>query len=412
MRRLILFPVVFVCVLAAACVAIAWHPAIDPVVPSAIFDPTAVVRGAELAAIGDCMVCHTQAGGRPYAGGRPVATPFGTVTATNITPDPDTGIGRWSLAAFTRAMRQGIDRAGRHLYPVLPYPHFTRANDADIAALYAFIMTRAPVHEADKANDLPFPYNQRILLAGWNLLFLQPGRWRPDPAHDAVWNRGAYLVEAIGHCGACHSPHNTLGAEAQGETLAGGPVDDWFAPPLQASARPWTEGALATYLRTGFEAAHGAAAGPMTAVTDELSSIPDADIQAIATYIAAQTPSGEPPALPASHRDTDRRAAALFAGACGGCHAGDAPMSQAGAPPLSVSAAVNASTPQSAVAVILHGIPWRDGKAAPYMPAFADALTDAQVADLAAWVRATYTRLPPWPDIPSAVARARRQDPS
>jgi mono/diheme cytochrome c family protein len=408
MRRLIVVSALLVCALVGGGAAIGWHPAIDPVVPGARFDPSIVARGAELAAIGDCVVCHTQAGGRPYAGGRPVATPFGAVTATNITPDPDTGIGRWPLSAFSRAMRQGIDREGRHLYPVLPYPHFTRASDADIAALYAFIMTRAPVHQADKGNDLAFPFNQRILLAGWNLLFLRPGPWQADPSHDAVWNRGAYLVEAVGHCGACHSPHNTLGAEAQGEILAGGSVDDWFAPPLQANARPWTQGALATYLRTGFDAAHGAAAGPMTAVTDELSSVPDADIQAIATYIAAQTPNGAPAAPPPSRRAEDSPTAALFAGACGGCHAGDAPMRQAGAPPLSVSAAVNAPTPQSVVAVLLHGIPWRDGKAAPYMPAFADALTDAQIADLAAWVRASYTALPPWPDVRSAVVRARR----
>ncbi len=206
--RLLVLVLVLLGAGAAAAFAIAWHPAIAPAAPPgrAAFAPERISRGAELAAIGDCAVCHTAPGGRPYAGGRGVPTPFGAVYATNITPDPASGIGTWSEAAFRRAMRDGIDRDGHHLYPVLPYPHFTRATDDDIGALYAFIMTRAPVQAETPVNRLPFPLNQRVPLAGWNLLFLQPGPWQPDPAHDATWNRGAYLVEAVGHCGACHTP--------------------------------------------------------------------------------------------------------------------------------------------------------------------------------------------------------------
>jgi mono/diheme cytochrome c family protein len=389
--------------------AVMWHPAIAPVASRATFPPEKVARGAELAAIGDCAVCHTAVGGRPYAGGRGVPTPFGTVYATNITPDPDTGIGLWSLAAFQRAMRDGIDRSGHHLYPVLPYPHFTRANDADIAAMFAFLMTRAAIHAETPPNKLPFPLDNRVLLAGWNLLYLDTGPWHPDPSHDETWNRGDYLVEAIGHCGACHTPHNSLGAEKGGQTLAGGEAENWYAPPLQSASparQAWTEDALATYLRTGFDAHHGAAAGPMTAVTEELASVPQADIQAMAVYVASLMPKLAQ-ASTVVRGDGDPHAAAMFAGACEGCHGTDAPMTRNGAPSLALSSAVNAPTPRDAIQVILQGIPWREGKAAPYMPSFASALTDAQVAELAGYLRATFSEQPAWSDLPAEVAKAR-----
>ena len=389
--------------------AVLWHPAIAPVDSHPAFPTEQVARGAELAAIGDCAVCHTAAHGQPFAGGRGVPTPFGIVYATNITPDPDTGIGRWSEAAFQRAMRDGIDRTGHHLYPVLPYPHFTRATDNDIAAMYAFLMTRPAVQATAPPNQLPFPLNQRFVLAGWNLLYLSPGPWHPDPAHDAAWNRGNYLVEAIGHCGACHTPHNALGAENAEQTLGGGQAENWYAPPLQSASpaeQPWTQATLATYLRTGFDAHHGAAAGPMTAVTDELASVPDIDIQAIATYVASLMPKTAPEPVMA-RAGGDPHAAAIFAGACAGCHGADAPMTRAGAPSLALSTAINAPTSRGAIQMILHGIPWREGKSAPYMPSFAAVLTDAQVADLAGYLRTKYSDKPAWSDLPAEVAKAR-----
>ena len=406
-RRIAAIAVVLL--IAAGC-AVIWHPAIAPVESHSAFPPEQIARGAELAAIGDCAVCHTATGGRSFAGGRGVPTPFGTIYATNITPDPDTGIGQWSEAAFQRAMRDGIDRSGRHLYPVLPYPHFTRASDADIAAMYAFLMTRAPVHADAPKNNLPFPLDNRVILAGWNLLYLDPGPWHPDPAHDATWNRGNYLVEAIGHCGACHTPHNVLGAEKGSLALAGGEAENWYAPPLQAASparQPWTEDALAQYLRTGFDSHHGAAAGPMTAVTEELASVPQADIQAMAVYVASLMPK-TPPQPVAIRADADPRAQSLFTGACSGCHGADAPMTRGGAPSLALSSLVNAPTPRGAIQMILNGIPWREGKAAPYMPSFASALTDAQVAELADYLRATYSGKPAWSDLPAEVAKARR----
>jgi mono/diheme cytochrome c family protein len=397
--------------LIASLYSVVWHPAIPPVPPAAnaAFATEQIERGAVLAAVGDCAVCHTANGGRAYAGGRGVPTPFGTIYATNITPDPDTGIGGWSEAAFQRVMRDGVDRSGRHLYPVLPYPHFTRASDQDISAMYAFLMTRAPVSQTTPPNDLPFPLDKRILLAGWNLLYLKPGPWQPDPANDATWNRGAYLIEAIGHCGACHTPHNALGAERGSEKLAGGLAENWYAPALQdasPAAQPWTEDSLTAYLRTGFDAYHGAAAGPMTAVTEELASVPQPDIRAMAVYVASLMPKSAPGAK-AARGGEGVREQAMFTGACGGCHAADAPMTHDGAPSLSLSTVVNAPTPRGVIQVILRGIPWREGKPTPYMPSFASALTDAQVAELAGYLRATYSDKPAWSDLPAEVAKAR-----
>jgi mono/diheme cytochrome c family protein len=381
----------------------------------AAFSPATIATGAELAALGDCVVCHTTKEGRPYAGGRGIPTPFGTVFATNITPDRATGIGDWSPEAFRRAMRDGIDRQGRHLYPVLPYPHFIRATDDDISALYAFLMTREPVSQQTPPNKLSFPANIRPLLAGWKALFLRHAPFQPDPARSADWNRGAYLVDAIGHCGACHTPHNFLGAEKSGRTLAGGEAEGWYAPALRSDSpapRPWSVAQLTTYLRTGVETDHGVAAGPMAPVTHQLEAVPDQDVHAMAVYIASLMPASTNTAaqVPSAPRPVaDEHAAAMFDGACGACHATDAPMTRGGAPPLSVSSAVNAPTSRNVVDVILHGIPLRESHTGPYMPPFSSALTDAQVVTLTGYVRARYSAGPEWTDIEATVREARHQ---
>jgi len=410
-RRIVLAAGLAVAVGLSGAAAIAWRPAIAGIAPAprAAFRPDAIERGATLAAIGDCSVCHTADGGRPYAGGRALPTPFGTIHVTNITPDPGTGIGQWPEAAFRRAMRDGIDREGRHLYPALPYPHFTRATDADIGALYAFLMTRQPVRATVPANRLPFPLDVRATVAGWNLLFLRPGAWTPDLAQTPEWNRGAYLAEAVGHCGACHTPHNVLGAERDSQALGGGVAEGWSGHPLQAgspAARPWTVDELADYLATGLSAQHGAAAGPMLAVTRELSRVPAADVRALAVYVASQMPRAVPQAAL-------REAAAedpLFTGACAACHAEAAPMTRGSAPPLTLSTTVNAPTPRNAVRVVLHGISPREDAPAPAMPGFGAALSDGQVADLVRFVRARYSSRPPWTDIEADVRAARAEE--
>src|SRR5262249_10037309 len=187
-----------------------------------VFSAATIARGAELAALGNCAVCHTSTNGAINAGGRALETPFGIIHSTNITPDVETGIGAWSYPAFERAMREGIHRDGRNLYPAFPYTHFARATDADLQALYAYLMAQAPVRATAPSNELKFPFNLRPLLAGWNALFHRAESFKPDPTKSESWNRGAYLVESLGHCSACHSPRNALAAEVSSAYLAGG----------------------------------------------------------------------------------------------------------------------------------------------------------------------------------------------
>jgi len=241
MRRVLrLLSIVVILLIVAAAGFALWSrrpeiAAIEPP-PSQVFSRQQIEKGAELAALGDCNICHTVSGAAAYAGGRPMPTPFGTIYSTNITPDPQTGIGRWSEEAFRRAMREGIARDGRHLYPAFPYDHFTHARDDDLNALYAFVMTRQPVANPPQDDRLSFPFNQRWLLAFWNLFYLDTTRIEPDPRHDAQWNRGAYLVEGLGHCGDCHTPRNLLGAEESGLALAGGEAEGWSAPALNTAS--------------------------------------------------------------------------------------------------------------------------------------------------------------------------------
>src|ERR1700733_1478209 len=276
---------------AVAVFAITWRPAItaiDPPAPQS-FDAGQVKRGRELAAIGNCNDCHTVRGGKSFAGGLPVPTPFGTIYSSNITPDAGTGIGRWPEAAFRRAMRSGVNRDGQHLYPTFPYDHFTNVSDEDDTALYAFLMTRPAVHAPTRENQLPFPLDQRVVVAGWKLLFLRPGSFQPDPSKSAEFNRGAYLVEGLAHCGACHTPRNGLGAERPNAQFAGGDVDNWHAYAINAQSPapvPWDAEALFTYLRNGWQPDHGAARGPMAEVVSNLSSVSASDVHAIATYMA------------------------------------------------------------------------------------------------------------------------------
>lgn len=407
----------------AVAAGILYEPAIDPVpVPSpAGFDPQLVREGARVVALGDCVVCHTSQGGRPFAGGLPLATPFGTIYATNITPDADTGIGNWSEAAFARALRHGIARDGHPLYPAFPYVHFTRMPDRDISAAYAYLMSREPVRATPPANQLVFPLNFRPLVAFWNVLFLKPGPREPDASRDAVWNRGKLLVDGLGHCASCHSPLNAIGGEKAGRAFDGGIVDGWEAPPLNMLAeavRPWTQTQLVEYLRTGRASEHGAAAGPMLPVTRDLARVPAEDVQAIATYLlsiqktpastqaiaqatANATPDTTAAITPASSRATtpaEQRGAVLFTASCAQCHGPASPMQTIGErPTLAFSTAVNAATPRNAIQMMLNGIAWHGEDAINYMPAFSGLYDDRQIADLAAYIRGAYSAKPAWP---------------
>ena len=292
-RRIVLWTIFGVVVVGAAGFAfLAYEREIPPITrpDPASFDKALVERGRVLANYGDCTACHTRPDGPPFAGNLPLKTPFGTIYTTNITPDPETGIGTWSREAFRRSMKSGVDRKGRHLYPAFPYDHFTKVKDADIDAIYAYLMAAvAPVRETTRGNDFGFPYNIRATLAVWKLLFLDKTPFRPDPSKDAEWNEGAYLVEGLGHCGACHSPRNFMGARTT-PAYGGGSAEGWYAPPLNKdnlSQQPWTKVELVVYLMDGWHAKHGMAAGSMTPVVDALHKQNEIDVFAIAAYVLA-----------------------------------------------------------------------------------------------------------------------------
>ncbi len=393
------------CLLAPA-VALA-ATAIAPVDPPArsSFDEDQIARGAALSAIGNCGDCHTAQGGKPFAGGHALSTPFGTIYGTNITPDPETGIGRWSLDAFARALREGVDRRGEHLYPVFPYDHFTMLSDGDVSALYAFVMTRDPVRQRNAANQVTFPYNVREFIALWKNLYFRPGRYVPDPQQGAQWNRGAYLAEGLGHCSACHSPRNPLGAEVRDRHFAGGSAGTWHAPALDRSSPspvPWTADALAVYLRTGLVDQHAIAAGPMAPVVHNLRSASADDVAAIAVYVASWMKDAQSPP-PASTMASSGEGAAIYATTCGECHDKGRTTSSGGALELPLAIALSLPTPQNLIHITLEGIPPRDGEASRIMPGFAGSLTDAQVVSLLAYLRSDVAHKPPWPDLDTQV---------
>ncbi|MBT2246276.1 c-type cytochrome [Sphingobium sp. BHU LFT2] len=405
----------------AFALALTYRPSIAPIDPPnpGSFTEAEVARGAVLATLGDCAVCHTAPGGSPLAGARALATPFGTLYSNNLTPDIQTGIGTWSKVAFRRAMRDGVARDGSHLYPALPYEHFTHVADADLDAIYAFLMTRRPVHQAAPPNKLIFPTGFRPILAGWKMMFLHKEPISNDPTRTDEWNRGAYLVEGLGHCGGCHTPRNIAGGEIGSHAYSGGVAEGWRAPALDSSnpaVRAWTTAALYRYLRTGVSPNHGVAAGPMGPVVEGLSKAPEADVRAIATYIASKM-AGRSGRMPVSHfpSNSQRDAASsfpegatLFAGACAGCHAPGAPMLGQGRASLSYNSALRDSEPVSAVQAILQGIePPVEGRG-PKMPSFASNLTDQQIAQVANYARARFTDQKPWRDLERDVAQARK----
>jgi mono/diheme cytochrome c family protein len=424
MKRLLLGFVGLVVLAAFGFGLLAFRPAIAPISPPApqSFAPALVAKGEALAAGGFCAECHTAKGGQQFAGGYPMQTPFGVIYSTNITPDPETGIGAWSEAAFTRSMHEGVARDGSHLFPAFPFDHFTKLSDDDVQALYAYFMTRPPVRHPARAGTIPFPLNIRYLQAGWKLLFFRPGRFEPDPNKSAEWNRGAYLAEGLSHCGACHTPRNFLGAEKPDAAYAGAPIDNWIAPPLTAanpSPTPWTEDELQSYLRNGVSVLHGIAAGPMSPVPHGLSALPESDVRAIATYFADVDKSAERAALagPAVARamsyaassagqDSDPEAR-FYTAACASCHYNSgAPL--AVRPDLALNSAVNLSDPTNLVQVMFSGVTAAEGIPGVVMPGFAHAFSDADIARIAAYLRRTRTTLPPWPDLDAKIAAIRQ----
>ncbi|MBU0746354.1 MAG: c-type cytochrome, partial [Gammaproteobacteria bacterium] len=415
-----------------------WRPSIAPVVQTAgtsVYNAATIKRGRIVAAAGDCVVCHTAPGGTPNTGGRAMDTPFGKVYTTNLTPDAETGIGQWSFSAFQRAMREGISRDGKHLYPAFPYTSFAKMSDDDLTALYAYLMAQPAVRAEVPKTELTFPFSVRPLMAGWNALFHDATPFKPDPSRPPEWNRGAYLVQGVGHCGACHTPRNALGAElGSAAFLSGAMIDGWEAPALTGLSKapvPWTADALYGYLRHGHSPQHGSASGPMAPVVRELAHLPDDDIRAMAGYLASFTATEtvtQSATQPAAHPTSDAQQRAqtavaqaaalapqpgqaqrLFDGACAACHHdGDGPKLLGVNVPLALNSNLHSDRPDNLLQVIVHGIREPAARDIGFMPGFGHALSDAQITELAGYMRQRYAPgRPAWANVPEALARVR-----
>lgn len=399
--------------------------AIAPIAPplASAFAPELVARGKLLASLGNCAVCHTAHNGVPNAGGKPLETPFGTVYSTNITPDGQTGIGHWSLEAFIRAMRQGISRDGHRLYPVFPYTSFQNTSDDDLKALYAYLMAQTPVRSRPPETKLAYPFSVRPLMAAWNGLFLGRSTFTPSATQSAQWNRGAYLVNGLGHCSACHTPRNAFGAEKTGMAFMGGGIaEGWEAPALSTLSSapvPWSEDELYRYLRDGHAPLHGVAAGPMAPVVSDLAALPDSDIRAMATYLASLNPleaNADPAAVARQYEQASAMTGApanlgarLFDGACAACHhAGSGPQLFGAHPSLALNTNLHSATPDNLIRVILDGIGSPARPELGTMPAYRDSFNDAQLAELVSYLRQQFAGgKPAWQDVAASVARIR-----
>jgi mono/diheme cytochrome c family protein len=369
-----------------------------------------VQRGEYLARMGDCAACHTVPGGRPYAGGLTINTPFGGIATPNITPDTATGIGNWTDAQFYRAVHEGIGGHGSYLYPAFPFTSFSKVTREDVLAIKAYLFSLAPVHAPQQPNTLGFPFNIRSGLIAWRELFFRAGTFKPDPARSAEVNRGAYLVEGLGHCGECHTPRNVLGATESRQSLAGGVVDGWLALNISSDMRQgiggWSDDELAAFLKTGVSPGKGVAFGPMADVVhDSLKYATDADIRAIIAYLRT-TPPQQQPAVPAAD-PAKAQSATLYLDNCAQCHQAQGVGIPGAIPALAQNAAVNAIEPNDLVMAILNGLPGAGSFGA--MPGFAAALDDRQVAALANYVRTAWSNQAPANATPELVANLRQQ---
>lgn len=408
---------------------LAWRPSITPIEPpsQSSFPAELVAKGEALSAIGHCASCHTQPGGQPFAGGYPMNTPFGIIYGTNITPDSKTGIGTWSLEAFTRVMHEGVARNGSHLFPAFPYYAFTKLSDDDVKALYAYLMTRPAASNTVPANTVLFPLNIRAFQEGWKILFFRSARYKADPSSSDEWNRGAYLAEGLADCSGCHTPRNPLGAEEMRHTYAGAVVEGWIAPALteaNPSPLPWTQEDLFNYLRTGTSPLHGSTGATMTQVIRNalaLPAVPDSDIRAIALYFSEKNQANAHvtgieattrAALATSYLGSSQEynpEAELYASACMPCHYNAGPVPLPARPELALNSSLTLSEPTNFIQVVLNGVGDTEGAPDLVMPAYGASLTDSEIARLAAYLRRTRTSRPPWTDLNEKVAAIRRQ---
>jgi mono/diheme cytochrome c family protein len=377
-------------------------------VPADFSEPDPVARGRYLTEAADCQACHTTQGGSPFAGGRAFKTQFGTLYSPNITPDPQTGIGQWTDADFLTAVHKGVSRDGKKLYPAFPYAAYTYLTDEDVLAIKAYLFTLAPVQNVAPENRLAFPFNQRWLMSFWSGLFNPGERFQPRPNQSAEWNRGAYLVEALAHCGDCHTPRNMLQALDNKHKFAGAVSAGWRAYNITSDPASgvgnWSEEELAQYLSTGHAKGRGTASGPMAEAVDlSFTRLTPSDIRAMVVYVRS-VPAIETPDLPApriepasadpkqgltASTSIDPHGKQVFAGACAGCHSwtGDSLLSPHAT--LTGTRAVNDPTATNVVQMVLTGS-LRQSAGALAMPAFGAAYNDREIAAVANYVTARF----------------------
>ncbi|MDB5805045.1 MAG: putative diheme cytochrome c-553 [Betaproteobacteria bacterium] len=373
----------------------------EPVVGGPAQDATVqAARGRYLALAGDCAACHTARGGATYAGGREIQTPFGSVYSSNLTPDSNTGLGAWSSDDFWRALHHGKSKDGRLLYPAFPYPNYTKVTRADADALFAYLKTLAPVAQANREAGLRFPYNQRLLLAGWRALYFRPGVFQPEAAQSAQWNRGAYLVQGLGHCNACHTSRDPLGGSETKADLAGGmiPVLNWYAPALtsgpESGLAKWDATQLARLLKTGVSD-QGAVYGPMAeTVYKSLQYLSDEDMGAMAGYLKSLPPARASAAAPPPSGESLARVmesgGRLYAKYCADCHGANGAGAPPAYPPLAGNHSLTMESAVNPIRMVLNGgfPPGTGGNPRPYgMPPFRLVLSGDETAAVVTYVR-------------------------
>lgn len=374
-----------------------------PLAPAVADVRAQVARGEYLARAGNCAACHTTRGGAPYAGGRGIETPFGTVFGSNLTPDPDTGIGQWTSADFWRAMHNGRSRDGRLLYPAFPYPNFTQVSREDSDAIFAYLRTVPPVRQPNREHALRFPYGYQVMLAGWRALFFRPGVYQADASKPAEWNRGAYLVRGLGHCSACHASRNVFGATTGSLELSGGliPMQGWYAPSLassrEAGVADWDTRHVIELLKIGVSS-RASVLGPMAEVIySSTQYLSDEDLGAIAVFLKS-LPQGEPTAAPSTpllgNAETLlTQGRKIYETSCMDCHGASGEGAAAMFPALAGNRAVTMPQAANVIRAVMSGgyPPGTAGNPRPYgMPPYAPFLSDEEVASVVTFIRRSW----------------------
>jgi mono/diheme cytochrome c family protein len=377
--------------------------------------PEAIAHGKALVEAGDCASCHTSDPAKPFAGGKRIDTPFGGIYAPNLTPDRDTGIGGWTGADFTRALRFGIAPDGSYYYPVFPYSYFTRMTKDDTLAIRAYLSTQASVANRIKPPELRWPFGYRSLMRAWNWLFFKPGLFEPDQFKTATWNRGGYLVTGLGHCGACHTPKNYFGADKRELAFSGNEVGGWFAPRLDSAARSglksWNVEDIAEYLQSGRNAKSHADGLMAEVIVNSTSKMSDADVRAMAVYLKGLPPGPNEPATTPPSESEMKAGQSVYARFCIACHEADGSGSPRIYPPLPGNALLQSDNPSSTLRVILDGAHTVTTPRAPNtgeMSAYAKQLSDEQIAAVTNYIRNSWGNAAPLVTA-AQVGRARSQ---